>query len=379
MNYLLKIVEGPNKGAEVALVEGLCIKLGKADSCDIILADPTLPDEPLLLEAAADGVALEAPGEGRRHLEACHVETFGSTSFAIGPADAAWSALVWPKKGEEKSEEPAPAAPAPAPAPEEEKKEEKKRGGFLWIVAVLLLVAILALLAWFFRGRILALLRHDDGDAAGQPGQAEVAKVSAIDALVERYSLEKSGDGARVSLKGDFATRTERLAATAQAYAAQPGIELDFADAESLKAAVEDTLNLVGEKDVSVLAVTNRVAALSGKATDLRKILEAVSADIPKIANVDCSAVTVVPGLAKSAQGKDDAPSYFHAAQKTKQKADALDFPVCGILANPYPCLVMRNGMRVLEGAQLGDCVVARIEPDMVVLTNATGRIVWKP
>ena len=43
MNFLLKIVEGPNKGAEIALVEGVAVTLGKGDDCDIVLADPTLP------------------------------------------------------------------------------------------------------------------------------------------------------------------------------------------------------------------------------------------------------------------------------------------------------------------------------------------------
>ena len=31
MNFLLKIVEGPNKGAEITLVEGVAVTLGKGD------------------------------------------------------------------------------------------------------------------------------------------------------------------------------------------------------------------------------------------------------------------------------------------------------------------------------------------------------------
>ena len=45
MNFLLKIVEGPNKGAEIALVEGVVVSLGKRDDCDIVLADATLPED----------------------------------------------------------------------------------------------------------------------------------------------------------------------------------------------------------------------------------------------------------------------------------------------------------------------------------------------
>ena len=83
MSFLLKIVEGPNKGAEIALVDGVSVTLGKGDECDIVLADPTLPEEPLTIEASADGVSFD----GER-LEPLHVVVRGSTSFAVGPADA---------------------------------------------------------------------------------------------------------------------------------------------------------------------------------------------------------------------------------------------------------------------------------------------------
>ena len=75
MNFLLKIVEGPNKGAEIALVEGVAVTLGKGDDCDIVLADPTMPDAPLSVEASADGVTV-----GGEPLEPFSVKTFGSIS-----------------------------------------------------------------------------------------------------------------------------------------------------------------------------------------------------------------------------------------------------------------------------------------------------------
>lgn len=377
MNFLLKIVEGPNKGAEIALVEGLCVSIGKADSCDIILADPTLPDAPLQIEAAADGVSLEMPGEGRSHLEMYHAVTVGSTSFAVGSADAAWPAIVWPKREEPKEEE-APAeasASEEAAAPEEKKaesekkpEEEKKRGGWLIPVAIIVVLLILGLICWLFWGRIATWLHNGEQDAAET--ECEV-KVSPIDALVERYSLEKSEVDGNIVLKGDFRTRVERLGATAEAYAAQPGIRLDFADEESLKTAVEDTFSLVGENELRVTGVTNRVAVMAGKAKDLHRALEAVAADVPNLANVDCSAVTASPDSAAAV-----------AARKVKgarRKTNAIDFPVCGILTSPYPCLVMSNGMRILEGAPFADGAIVKIEADRVVFTNSTGRVIWKP
>ena len=380
MSFLLKIVEGPNKGAEIALVQGLCVTIGKADSCDIILADPTLPDTPLQIEAAADGVSLETPDDGRSHLEPYHVVTVGSTSFAVGSAESAWPTLVWPKKEEPKKED-EPAEPAPEkpeekpaePAKDEKKDDGKKKSRVGWLVAaivVVLVLLILGALGWIFRDRISAMLSHGGENVE----MVEGPQISPIDALIEKYALESEVVDGRTVLKGNFKTRSERLAATAEAYATQPGIELDFADEESLKSAVEDTLALVGEKQLRVERVEKRVATLSGKANNLRAALEAISGDVPKIKNVDCAAVTT--SVAQEI-GEDGLPIVAH--KRAKPKVQTIDFPVCGIITNPYPCLVMRNGMRILEGASIGENVIVKIETDQVIITNSAGRVIWKP
>lgn len=387
MNFLLKIVEGPNKGAEIALVEGLCVSIGKADSCDIILADPTLPDEPLQMEASSEGVSLELPGEGRNHLEPYHVVTSGSTAFAVGSADSPWQALVWPKKEDPKEEAP-PASPEPAKeeaastkkeetaaAPEGEKSEEKKTRKFVWLVALIaaiVLLIVLCALGWIFRDRLAGVLPFTSKEQDA-PTQEELA-AAAFDALIEKYSLTKREDDGRIVLEGDFKTRAERLAATAEAYATRPGIGLDFADEESLKAAVEETLALVGENDLAVADIDKRVVAFSGKAANLRRTLEAVSADVPKISNVDCSAVTVA-GEALS----PEAQTVQARRQAARTRAKSIDFPVCGIVTKPYPCLVMSNGMRLMEGAAIGENVIVKIEADKVTITNSAGRVIWKP
>ena len=71
------------------------VTLGKGDECDIVLADSTMPEEPLSIEAADDAVTVN----GER-LEQFAVKTIGATSFAVGPADAPWGELKWPEKGE---------------------------------------------------------------------------------------------------------------------------------------------------------------------------------------------------------------------------------------------------------------------------------------
>lgn len=410
MNFLLKIVEGPNKGAEVALVEGVDVTLGKSDACDIVLADATLGEEPLKLAVATDGVTLD--GEP---LQPFHVVTRGATAFAVGPADSAWGELVWPKREEpareesrdaeadRRSEPPAPSAARPVA--EGTKAEPRRRKGcFGCLLVVILLLLALVGLGWYFREQLKpyvgqavsslsdAIQTPEDNDSkeVKAPSNASVA-VASIDELVERRNLSVTNRQGRSVLVGDFATRSERLAATAEAYSAQPGIALDFADSESLKSAVADTLTLVGETDVTVSAVTNRVAVLSGVARNIRRALEAISADVPKLANVDVSGITLLLPTGSTVRTSTDQTASNDSTgglpnNLTDEQANVLaaeptlpDLPVCGILTMPYPCLVLRDGRRVLEGAPIGDFVVLKIRSDSVILTNDLGRIEWKP
>ena len=400
MNFLLKIVEGPNKGAEIALVEGVAVTLGKSDACDIVLADSTLPEEPVSIVAASDGVTV-----GGEPLEPLHVKTFGATSLAAGPADSPWGALVWPhdepeaddsSAGEEKKA--APAADAPAEAKSEEEKpadapeEKKRRGGCLGcLVVIVLLLLALAALGWFFRDKARPYADRGWKSISERFGSKEaeetpVRKVDLSD-IAAKYglTLEKRDDGDR--LYGNFKTRRERLSATAEAYDAQPGVDLDLTDDESMRTSAEDALFTLTEGALKVASATNRVVALSGALNSpfsLKRIVDALSADMPKIRYVDVSGVAIDPGVsapAVEAAAADESP-YAPAAERIASKSPAktaASMPVCGILTTPYPCLVMKSGARLLEGSTFGDSVILKIEADSVTLTNSTGRFTWKP
>ena len=413
MSFVLKIVRGANAGAEIALPEGVAVTLGKSDDCDIVLADATLPDAALTLAAAADGVTLD--GEA---LAPFAVTERGATAFAVGPADEPWGELKWPEKEEPKTaderheEDSASHVSRPASeekraaeekAPESPAEDKKKRHGCLGCLFVLILILIaLGALGWFFRkeakpyverarpyadqalAKVAQLVKRSDAaPVAGDTAE----EVDWIVVLAERHGLVATNRAGRAVLTGDFATRAARLTATAEAYAACPGIELDFCDDESLKTAAEDTFALVGEPDLRVTAATNRVLALAGTAVDLRRTLEALAADLPKLRDVDLSGVATRGGAAVAdaasealAADRTGDPAASRAARLASPAAPAQPtLPVCGILTTPYPCLMLKNGMRVLEGAPLGDSVVLKIEADAVTLTNANGRIVWKP
>lgn len=405
MSFILKIVEGPNRGAEIALVEGVAVTLGKGDECDIVLADSTLPEEPLSIEATGDAVTVN--GE---QLEQFAVKTLGATSIAVGPADAPWGELKWPEKGEvsrgdaetqskeaqsgEDESSRRDAEPQSAEAEEEKASEpEKKKHGCLGcLVVVVLLVLLLAALAWIFRATVrpyaekaLAYARESLHLGGGTGGEGIGAALPmTLSEVASSYGLELEENDGQAKLFGNLKTRAERLRATAEAYEARPGVDLDLSDDESFKAAADDALFTITEGAIKVVAATNRVLSIAGTSSSpfaLKRILESLNTDLPKLRDVDATGVAygMVPGNEEG--DNDDGETLIGVSHAKRRVAKAKDpsLPVCGILTTPYPCLVMRDGSRVLEGAALGGNVIVKIEADAVTVTNATGRFTWKP
>lgn len=405
MNFLLKIVEGPNRGAEIALVEGVAVTLGKGDECDIVLADSTLPEEPLSIEASDDAVTVN----GER-LEQFAVKTLGATSFAVGPTDSPWGELKWPEKGEvsrgdaetqskeaQSGEDESSRRDAEAQSAEEEEEkapepEKKKHGCLGCLVVFVLLVLLLAALAWLFRATVrpyaekaLAYARESLHFGSGADGEGTGAvRAMTLSEVASSYGLELEENDGLAKLSGNLKTRAERLRATAEAYEARPGVDLDLSDDESFKASADDALFTITEGAIKVVAATNRVLSIAGTSSSpfaLKRILESLNNDLPKLRDVDAAGVVYgkVPGNA--ADDNDDGEALIGVTHAKRRAAKAKDpsLPVCGILTTPYPCLVMRDGSRVLEGAALGGNVIVKIEADAVTVTNATGRFTWKP
>ena len=395
MNFLLKIVEGPNRGAEIALVEGVAVTLGKGDECDIVLADSTLPEEPLSIEASDDAVTVN----GER-LEQFAVKTLGATSFAVGPTDSPWGELKWPEKGEVSrgdAEDESSRRDAEAQSAEEEEEkapepEKKKHGCLGCLVVFVLLVLLLAALAWLFRATVrpyaekaLAYARESLHFGSGADGEGTGAvRAMTLSEVASSYGLELEENDGQAKLSGNLKTRAERLRATAEAYEARPGVDLDLSDDESFKTAADDALFTITEGAIKVVAATNRVLSIAGTSSSpfaLKRILESLNNDLPKLRDVDAAGVVYgkVPGNA--ADDNDDGEALIGVTHAKRRAARAKDpsLPVCGILTTPYPCLVMRDGSRVLEGAALGGNVIVKIEADAVTVTNATGRFTWKP
>ena len=392
MSALLKIVQGPNAGAEIALPDGIEITLGKADTCDIVLADPTLPDAPLALSATAEGVTLDGTP-----LEPLHVRLFGSTAFAVGPSDTAWPSLVWPAP-----ESPAPAvepetgsagvppaeppAPTPAPPPPPALAPSKPRRSLLARLLVPLAVLFVAVLLL-----VLLLSRCTRAPApATDPAAAEAEHRQKLADFATRYNLTLDATASRPSFTGNFATRAERLEATARLYEAFPGAALDLTDDESIRTAVADSLYTLGESALSIASVSDRTVTLAGATVSpatLSAAIEALRSDIPRLTAVEASSVTfrapasAIRPAAVAAEAEAAAETAIRRRRLSRASSSSANAPfqVCGILSTPYPCLVLQNGARVFPGATLGGSVVQSITPDSVVLATTNGTFTWKP
>lgn len=429
MNVLLKIVQGPNAGAEIAVAEGMTVSLGKGDSCDILLADQSLADVACELEVSAERVRMLLPGGVEERLEPFAVKFLGeTTAIAIGPETGAWDELVWPVRGgtsvEEESPKPKGALPAEEtaepPATESEVKE-KKRFGCGCIAALALLVPVvfvgLAFLLWPFRSSVAKLLGPTaphlrpivyfvvdagvgvmgfawdlakscvpDGD-----GDEVVPPPPSIHDVAAAHGLSCIETNGTCVLSGNFATRAQRLSATAAAYATKPGVILDLSDDESLRHAASEILDLVSEGKLKVHSATNRIIALSGfspGASNLRATLEAIRADVPNVRNVDCTRVMLgeANGITEVVEPADPVASKpavkgvkTARVRRDKRKSSAPKMPVVGVMTVPYPCIVLKDGSRVTEGAEFGGFIIDRIGADTIRIKGPEGTFEWRP
>ena len=415
MNRILRVVGGPLRGAEIALVVGTKVSVGCGDKCDILVADPTLGEIAFELDVTDEDVTIILPDGTAKTLLDYEAKEIGSSAFAVGPAEGEWQEIVWPERRSEelrvKSEEPAdakderseaedakPEVEDERPEPEDE-KSASHFGCLVWIVIFLLLIAAFGWLLWRYRedSRIVSarekvvclyeksvtLWRGWFPDREAEATKIETARPKLAD-VAAKYALALSEAEGRPTLSGNFRTRQERLRATAEAYMAAPGTELDLTDDESLFTAAADLLRLVTDGRMSVDAATNRVVVLKGNAASadaLHDILVALNTDVPGIVRADCRQVVCGSGKSEEEYGADvpDLPGITRPPRKMKRSTVSPNLPICGILTTPYPCLIMKNGMRIMEGGEFGGCIVERIAADAVMLRNNSGSFEWRP
>ena len=224
--------------------------------------------------------------------------------------------------------------------------------------------------------------REDAGAVTPPPGIKDIAA---------EYGLSCAETNGSCVLSGNFSTRAQRLAATAAAYAARPGVMLDLSDDESMRSAASEVLELVTEGKLEVHSATNRVIALAGfapGAASLKTALEAIRADVPHVRDVDCTRVMLAEstgiaaavGQSVANTGRPTVKGVKVArVRRDKRKSAAPKMPVVGVMTVPYPCIVLKDGSRVTEGAEFGGFIIDRIGADTIRIKGPEGVFEWRP
>ena len=419
MNYLLKIVQGANAGAEIALADGT-VTFGSSDSCDIVLADSSLAAEAFAIETTDTGVSLKALPDGEaKKIDLYTLFSFGNSSFAVGENGAAWPELKSPEPppppeqpaADTETDSSASTPPSPSDTPpstdggprpdtEEPRPTEGKRSSRRSCLGCLLV--LLLLLVFFAIGYFLALrygrvwesvpfvraeldtpaAEKDTPAAESEPPADTLAAWAATNGVAV---LEKDGE---TVLSGNFAKRADRLAFAQDAYERDANLILDLSDDETLKSGVEEVLFVLTEGRTKLVVATNRVVKLAGRARSRDELLHTVAAictDVNRVRVVDDTAVACDDGK------RTDAPTRYQAL--SSQAARKHPFvtpapkpgmpepkcPVAGVILMPYPCLVLRDGSRAAEGSMVGEFKVEKIEADKVTLKRGEETVTWKP
>ena len=397
MNLILKIIQGPNTGAEVALLEGVNIKLGRSDECDVVIADQSLPEVACEIEVSAERVLLLLPGGGQERLEPLHVKVFETTAIAIGPGDGPWGELIWPDPDAEPE-------PEPEPEPEQEKKPEEPFRKLKWaLIITLIVVVILEFALWFFwpffskkgtQFRDWCQRKYDNWSDAGKLKRAaEPVQRQTLEQLAAAFNVEllRPSRNEQPIIRGNLWKRSERLTLTARAYEIHPGVRLDLSDDETLRTSAEEMLHILTQDYVKVEEAHDRAIVISGRldnADELKRVEDALRSDVSQLKSIDSSKVRLGPVFSNG--GINGAPiatkpselatrALVPSGTTKKPAAKQAQLPVVGVLFEPCPCLVLQNGMRVLEGAAFNGYIVEKITEEKIILRNGDQMVEWKP
>jgi len=397
------------KGAEIALVEGLRLKVGSGEACDIVIADGALPEVAFELDVSAEAVSL-IEGDRTRTLAPFEIAAAGATEIAVGPADAPWKPLVRPRPPEPEPD-PAPASEPesgeasvsePPPAPDGEPPRRRRGCGLGCLLALLLFVAAGAALWWFWprvveacpwaetvratvaEKAVAGWTRVKGMCGASKPAAPASKPTPSLAEVVRGAGLELADRDGVPLVRGNLRRRTERQAILALARAADPRVRFDLTDDESLLAAADALLFVVTEGAVKATQASNRVVTVVGyapSAAALERTVRALNADVKGLGGIVTKGVRVggpPPPKAERLVFADPKPA--EGEKDSAARADAArDLPIAGILTVPYPCVVMQNGLRLAEGAQIGTAVIERIESGRLLLRAGAATFEWRP
>ena len=331
MPKLLKILTGPQEGAELELDAGIALRMGTDDSCDIVLVDAMAPGQALELVLEGDDVSVTAAAERmfagdaalpvgeKTALPDYTVLTVGSTRCAVGEADKPWPPLRWipldvllaekpqPQKQEEetKPEEKTPEQTEEAPLSREQvekldelqSKQRARRGRSLAIMSWLLLILICAAGMWFTGRHVWNLAapkeKKETEDIAENAHKTRLEKLRER-ALALGLTIEEEEDGSIKRISGNVPRTSQRTVIEQIVKYDCPNVVCEMTDDETLARSVKELIWGLTEGRLQLVSLKDRVAKLMGMTNseeEWKTIVDNIRHDIPRLASVESDVV----------------------------------------------------------------------------------------
>ena len=325
MPKILKILTGPQEGAELELDAGIALRMGTDDSCDIVLVDAMAPAQALELVMEGDGVFVTASAERvfagdaalpvgeKTSLPDYTILTIGSTRCAVGDADQAWPPLRWipldvllaekpqPEQEAEKTEgenaaNPEQAEDTPLSREQLEKidelqsKQRAKRSRGLAILSWLILILICAAGMWFTGRYVWNLAKPRETQSI-----VENTRRTRVEKLRERaealgLTLEEDEDGNLSRISGNVAKTSQRTSIEQIVKYDCPNVVCEMTDDETLARSVKELVWGLTEGRLKLVSLKDRVAKLIGMTAseeEWKTIVDNIRHDIPRLAAVE--------------------------------------------------------------------------------------------
>jgi type III secretion system YscD/HrpQ family protein len=315
--YILKVLSGPHLGAEVRLTAG-DYRLGRDDSCDIVLSDRSLRGEHALIAIGPDGVKVQSlAGEVRidhdAHRDAARLLPFftvlglGTTHVAIGPEADAWPDLLPPAAGTPAAiaavaptvagavPAVAEAAPETSPAPVTSRMP-LHRGHRLWRGAARVagpLVLLLVIGAGVAATRETLMVERGIELAEPLPAESQPTPRARVMAILQDEGITGGLDVAE-DRRGRLVVQGHVDSSAAQAVLAErlkriaEPVQLKVVAGDRMVETARDTLTALGY-DLEVAYAGEGVLRLAGyvpEASDLQRALDIVQRDVAGLAGI---------------------------------------------------------------------------------------------
>lgn len=318
---VLKLLSGPQHGAEIQLSDGTLYLIGSDDECDIVLQADSVAPKHLALTIHRGQIHLDAqdqavvtadrtwsPGQAG-DIPAGAVIRLGEICIGVGPENADWSQAVWPdapKAAEQASapDTPAPTAtvePPPAPPPRQDTPPtapaKPRSSGKRWIALGSSIVLItLALAAWWWTPM------HDwlNGRTTLDQAAAETLIVAKTQAIMTELGMRDINIATRpdgsIVLTGYCETRADKNRLTAALRAQGIPADNQLWPEETVRETIAYTLDRLGGKTLRYDYQGKGVLHLRGRLRPgLRydQLQSTLHNDVPGLSRIDSEAKTL--------------------------------------------------------------------------------------